>query len=156
MYDAVNRRLMSPKVRGDAMLKPDPIGEARNPLAVYLLLLALISGVGLLLGTPTAGSIEATLPVWASKTWGGFLTVGGGCVLAGMYWPGDPRTGLVVKRFGFLALIVASSIYALVLLLAIGINAFLVAGIVLGFGVACTLQYLRVNRRIMKIRKRSA
>lgn len=137
------------------MMKPDPIGEPRNPLAVYLLILALVSGLGLVLGEPTAGSVDATLPLWASKTWGGMLAFGAGNVLSGMYWQADPRTGLVVKRLGFLALISASTVYAMVLFVAVGLPAFLVSGIVLGFGAACLVQYMRVNRRITRIIRRT-
>lgn len=127
-------------------IKPDPIGEPRNPLAVFLLALSLLSGLLIVVGVPSAGSIESQLPHWAAYTWGLVLTGGSSLVLAGMYWQGDPRTGLLMKRCGFLALVVASVVYASTLILFIGLGATFASALVVGYGFACGLQYRKINR----------
>lgn len=132
-------------------LKADPLGEPRNPLAVYLLVLCVVSGASLLSGLSTSGSIESELPFAAARIWGAMLTAGAGSTLLGMFWQGDRRTGLLIKRTGLLALSNAAFIYALVLIFAAGMNAAFVAGIVLGFGVATAIQFVRINRRVHQI-----
>lgn len=132
-------------------MKADPLGDPRNPLAVYLLALAFISGLTLTFGVPTSGSIESELPLYLAKTWGVMLTFGSGMSLAGMYWQGDRRTGLLTKRIGMLTLSVAAMVYAAVIILAAGANGTFVAGIIVGFGLACFLQFVRINRRVHQI-----
>ena len=132
-------------------MKPDPIGEPRNPLAVFLLTLSAISGLLLVVGVPSAGSIESQLPRAASLTWGGVLGSGSMAALLGMFWQGDRRTGLVLKRLGFLGLVVASVVYAATLLLFFGVHSLFVSTIVAGYGYACGLQYTRVSRTIHRI-----
>jgi hypothetical protein len=132
-------------------LKPDPLGIPRNPLAVYLLLLAFVSGLGMLLGPTTAGAVERTLPPLIANLWGGILFLGSGATLAGMFWQGDIRFGLLMKRTGMFAVGVAAIVYGMVIAVAVGLEGLFAGGITSGFGVVCFLQYLRVNRRIHEI-----
>jgi hypothetical protein len=132
-------------------LKPDPIGDPRNPLAVYLLTLALLSGALIVSGVP---SDDVELPGHARLAWGCVLTFGSLNALTGMFWQGDPRTGLMLKRVGFLSLVIAAVVYAVALGLLFGGVAFLSSAILLGFAWACALQYRRVNgviRRIIRL-----
>lgn len=132
-------------------LKPDPMGQPRNGLVIYLLVVAVMSGTGFLFGTPTAGSIESELPPLARYVWGAMLTVGSACALIGMFWPGDPRTGLLVKRFGFVCLVFAALIYGTVLWLNAGVSGFLVWGSVYGFAAACAERAWRVEQMIKRV-----
>lgn len=132
-------------------LKADPLGEPRNPLAVYLLSLCCISGISLLVGVSTSGSIEAELPFAAARLWGAMLTLGAGSTLLGMFWQGDQRTGLLIKRTGLLTLSIAAFIYAAVIIAAVGLDGAFVCGIVVGFGVATAVQFVRINRRVHQI-----
>lgn len=132
-------------------MKADPLGETRNPLAVYLLGLCFISGLSLLVGVPTSGSIESELPLYLARTWGLMLTFGSAASLCGMFWQGDRRTGLLIKRVGMLSLSVAAFVYAAVVLFAAGLKGGFVAGIILGFGLACSIQFARINRRVHRI-----
>lgn len=136
-------------------LKADPVGEPRNPLAVYLLILCCVSGLSLLGGVFTSGSIESELPFAAARIWGLMLTAGAGSTLIGMFWQGDRRTGLLIKRTGLLALSISAFIYALVIVTAAGMDGAFVGGIVLGFGVASAIQFVRINRRVHQIIKAS-
>lgn len=132
-------------------LKADPLGEPRNPLAVYLLALCVVSGVSLLSGVSTSGSIESELPFAAARIWGVMLTAGASSTLLGMFWQGDRRTGLLIKRTGLLTLSIAAFIYAAVILAAAGMQGAFVCGIVVGFGVATAIQFVRINRRVHQI-----
>ena len=135
-------------------LKPDPLGIPRDPLAIYLLCIAAFSGVSNLLGFTTSGSIDSELPPFARHMWGAMLLLGSGSVLAGMFWQGDRRTGLVVKRFGFASLFFASLIWTVVLIMSAW-NAATVAGLTVGFAAACAYRWHQVNRAIGAIVEKS-
>lgn len=132
-------------------MKADPLGEPRNPLAIYLLILTLISGLGTAFGVPSSGSIESELPEYLARAWGIILFFGSAATLLGIFWQGDVRTGLVLKRVGTFTLTVASLVYGTVLLVAAQMDAALAAGMVYGFSAACALQFLKINRRIQAI-----
>ena len=136
-------------------MKADPLGEPRNPLAIYLLVLTLLSGISTVVGVPTSGSIEAELPTSLAKAWGTMLVLGSGASLLGVFWLGDVRTGLVVKRFGMFTLTVAAFVYGVVLIIAAGMDAAYVTGIIFGFGLATLLQWRKINRRIHAILRAS-
>lgn len=129
-------------------LKPDPIGLPRHPLVVYLLALTLLSGMANLLGEPTTGSVEAELQPDIRLMWNVILTLGAMTALAGMFWPGDPRTGLLLKRFGYMALSIAALAYALVLILLVGQGALYVGLVIGGFSLACGHATRQVNQAI--------
>jgi hypothetical protein len=137
-------------------LKPDPIGYPRHGLVVYLLCLCILSGTTLLIGEPAAGSLEEALDPSVVIAWAVLLTFGAGASLTGMFWPGDVRTGLVVKRLGYAALTFAPMIYALVLFGTFQRGATLVGGILLGFAYACFHTWRRINTRIAEIRAQSS
>lgn len=129
-------------------LKPDPIGLPRHPLVIYLLALTFLSGLANLLGEPTAESVETQLHPDIRLMWNVILTLGATTALAGMFWPGDPRTGLLLKRFGYMALSIAALAYALVLILLVGQGALFVGLIIGGFSVACGYATRQVNQAI--------
>lgn len=127
---------------------PDPLGSPRHPLVVYLLALALFSGLSELFGASTSGAVEAALHDSTRDTWAFILALGSAAALAGMFWPGDRRTGLVLKRLGYAALTVAASIYCLIVLLTVGQAGLSVGLVIFGFGVACGIIARRVDKTI--------
>lgn len=133
------------------MLKPDPLGIPRNPLAVYLLCLCFISGITTFLGASASGPMDKALPDWVTVIWGLVLIHGSGATLTGMFWPGTVAAGLLMKRIGMFSLMVAAVMYSAVLLFAYGLPMLLTSGIVLGFGVACGVQYRVISTRIQAI-----
>lgn len=136
-------------------LKPDPLGYPRHGLVVYLLTLCVLSGVRLLFGAPAAGTLEAALDRQVVIGWAALLTLGATCALAGMFWPADIRTGLLIKRLGYVALTFAATIYALVIIATFQREALLIGGILLGFAYACFHTWRRVNQRIREILDKS-
>lgn len=129
-------------------MKPDPMGTPRHPLVVYLLCLAAISGLRLLFGLPAADSVEAELGASTRMTWAIMLTAGSTVTLMGMFWPGDPRDGLLLKRWGYLALSIASGVYGLVLFARFGMGSLLLGATLLGFAGACGIMVRRINRAV--------
>ena len=132
-------------------MKADPLGEPRNPLAIYLLVLTLMSGIITTFGGTTSGTVEAELPTYLAHIWGLMLTFGASCSLLGIFWQGDVRSGLLLKRVGMLTLTVGAFVYGTVLLFAAHLAAAYIAGLVYGFGLACALQFAKINRRIHAI-----
>ena len=132
-------------------LKPDPLGLPRNPLAVFLLVLTLISGLMQALGLVSTKSVEAALPHYVGVVWGWMLVLGAGHTLLGMYWPGLISTGLLLKRVGMFALTIASFFYAVTIVVAFGLQGLFTAGIILGFSLACGVQFKRLNDRVKAI-----
>ena len=132
-------------------IRPDPLGEPRNPLAIFLLCLCLLSGLLMLGGVTTAKSVEAALPAVVARVWGTMLSFGSASTLVGMYWQGSIQAGLLAKRVGMFSLTVASLIYAIIIIVAFGLAGLLSSGIILGFSFACAVQYRRLNRRVTAI-----
>lgn len=132
-------------------LKPDPLGIPRNPLAVYLLGLCIVAGIPLLFGVTTAGSLEAALVPWVVHAWGAMLVFGGTSTLLGMYWVGDARDGLLLKRVGMLTLTLASTAYTMAIMRHFGVRGLFPGGIVAGFAVACYVQFRVINNRVRAI-----
>lgn len=132
-------------------LKPDPLGVPRNPLAVYLLLLAMVSGLLSFTATTPTRNMNEALPPYAEYLWGGALFLGSTATLVGMYWQGRITTGLLLKRIGMFALSVACFVYSLVTIVAYHERGLFTAGVVLAFGVACAIQYHALNQRVRAI-----
>lgn len=138
-------------------LKPDPLGVPRNPLAMYLLGLALVSGI--ITAYPSeegASGAISTLPSIMSNLWGVVLAGGSAATLVGMFWQGAITTGLLLKRVGMFALAVASFCYALVVAVNVGLSGLFSSGSILGFGFACAWQYRALNARVKFIIRATA
>lgn len=133
------------------VLKPDPLGEPRNPLAIYLLgLCTVIGGLGLF-GIFTSGSMATLVPWWIARLWSFFLFFGCGSTLAGMFWPWKAADGLFVKRVGLSMVVFAAVLMSLVLFLLVGKSATLFGCITIVFAVSAGRQWWKVNKRIKEI-----
>lgn len=103
------------------------------------------------LGKPTAGSLDDALNDTISTIWGIVLSGGSFAALVGIFWPFDRRSGLLIKRAGFFSVSIASAIYSAVLFVNFGERALFAGGVVLGFGVACFVQFKAINKVIHAI-----
>lgn len=129
-----------------------PAGPA-NPFEGFLLFVAVIQGFLVLSGTAKPTSLLALLPDGFRLMWAGLLFFGGMVSLAGLYWPGNPFTGVEVKRVGLLACAFPTLAYALALfnLGSVGI----VAGTQsLLFAAACFWRIHQVGRALNSARQR--
>lgn len=76
-----------------------PTGEA-NPFEVYLLVACVLVGFLIFGAEARPQSITSLLPPLLRIVWAIMLCVGGALALIGLYWPGDPFTGVEIKRIG--------------------------------------------------------
>jgi hypothetical protein len=130
-------------------MKADPMGERRNAFHVFLFAVAAMNGVLLLVGVPTSGAIDVELNENWQRAYGGVLAIGALCVLVGMYWPADARDGLLVKRFGYVALCVATLVYSVaVFVTQPGPRGILAASVTVAFSAICGWTVHRINKRV--------
>ena len=137
-------------------LKPDPMGESRNPFQVFLLCLCIFSAWSILADDvpSTVGTIEYYLNTWQEVIWSTLLIGGSGFALLGMFWPYNRGTGLILKRFGFNVLCVPIFMYGLLLVFKFGFGGLTMATILWGFAIASGTQARRVNKRIKEVLKK--
>ena len=136
-------------------LKPDAMGEPRNPLQVYLLCLCILSGLSSFgEQASTSGTIDS-LDYHSRVLWGVMIASGGFMALLGMFWQGDARDALVLKRLGFITLIIPCVIFSTVLLSLAGWQGATVAATLLGFAYACYLRARDAHRLIRTIIRRT-
>jgi hypothetical protein len=115
----------------------DPLCAGRHPFQTFLLLLCAVSGLPLLFGVETAGSVEALLPDWAALSWGLCLSVGSLFGLAGTHWKsGHEATALTIERIGLLIVGASALLYAVLVALYIGVSGTVTVLILLAFGIA--------------------
>jgi hypothetical protein len=131
--------------------QPRPAGDP-NPFEEFILGVCVLQGCSVLAGAvpPTMGTAlePGLLLVWAA-----LMILGGVLSIAGLYWPGDPITGVEVKRVGFVAAGTASLTYGVALALA-GPQAFVAAFLSLAFALACARRFIQVTRKIKGQRRR--
>lgn len=125
------------------------MGEDRNPFQVYLLTLGCWGALTVISpGEAASGSIEKVLHEPFETLWGLTLLAGCGSTLLGMFWQGDARTGLVIKRAGLMILVYPVIIFAFVVWVISGWGGTIVAMTLIGFAFSAALQARKVSRRI--------
>lgn len=127
----------------------DPMGQTINNFHVFLFVVAAVNGLFLTAGVETSGAIQETLNSWQVRVYGFMLALGGLSVVAGIYWPKDPRDGLLLKRFGYTALGIVTAVYGGAVIVVSGsVKGGLAGSIAMVFGFLCLDQMLRINARI--------
>lgn len=123
--------------------------ESRHPFELYLLTALAVTGIPTAFGEPTAGSIEAALPEWAVLVWG--ITLCGGAVtaLVGIaLLVRSPANGLLLEQLGLGWVAAATIFYSIVILRTQGMSGLTAAAFVLGFGAACVVRCIQIQRSI--------
>lgn len=122
----------------------DPFRAGRHPFERYLLFLAVVGSLPIIIGKPTSGSIESTLPLFVVIAWGVLLLLGCAIALIGVYWPlKEPVTpasfvtSLFLERLGLALAYPTALVYSAIIVIVAGIDGVLVAALVAGFGWAC-------------------
>lgn len=122
---------------------------ARHPLAIYLLGLCLVSGVGALIGTAVGHPTEppaviAAVPEWARLGWYALLIVGAGVALVGIIRPHRRLTdlvgGLLWERFGVTGLGLGAALYGVALVALDGWVSKEAGVVTLLFALACAVR----------------
>jgi hypothetical protein len=134
-----------------------PLDSSRNSFELYLLFLGLITGAPLLWGGPPPMSAAALLNPVQVKVWALLLVGGCAVALVGVWWtwwawlarfnPGirpNLATGLLLEQVGMVSVAVGTIIFAYAIVAVRGSP--LVAGLVLGFGLACATRAVRIQR----------
>jgi hypothetical protein len=133
---------------------------ARNPWAVYLLLLCVVSGILALIATASGHPTEPpavvkTVPEWARLTWYGLLIAGSSLALLGVWWPHqrivDLVTGLLWERRGSFGLVLGAAPYGLALVCLDGAISKVTGAFTLGFAVAGAWRVRNIGRDLGRI-----
>jgi hypothetical protein len=116
-----------------------------NPFEACLLGACVVIGAATAVGFAQPPAFEATLPAWGRLLWGGLMLVGGVAAVAGLYWPGDPVDGVLIKRGGLITLAPLTLAYGLAGLADVPAARFVASTFAIAFAVACVLRVRQVT-----------
>jgi len=128
-----------------------------DPRAVFILMTCVISGIPLLLGRSTPGSINSQLDRPQVITWGLLLVLGAGTTLIGMFR--QTVNGVVLEQIGSVSVGGACWIYAGAIAAQVGLAGAVPGLLIFGFGFACFWRWgqlqthLRDAERLAQVRK---
>jgi hypothetical protein len=105
-----------------------------------------VSGVTLLFGEPTPGSIDAALNPAARYAWALLLTLGSVLVLLGTTWPGNDRDALIIEQIGMVAVGFGTLVYGAAIFAASTEGRGTAAALTLGFGFASLRRVVKIQR----------
>lgn len=113
---------------------------AEHPFELTFGLLFALAGAAVAFGGIASTSINALLPVWVVRAWGGVQAVAGVLVVAGIilrYWrPALVLVGLRIERAGHIPFVAATSVYLAVAITYAGTRALYAVAAYLAFAVA--------------------
>lgn len=135
------------------MQRPEP--SSRHPLVVFLLILTMLSGITIVIGGPSPGSIGAALPPWGVLLWALALSGGSALILIGLgLQPFDKHlvVGVLFEQVGVAMLGPAAIVYSAAALAAVGWTGAFPAGLTFGFGVSCLYRWFTLQRGINRAR----
>lgn len=124
----------------------------RSPFQIYLLSVITLSGIAIAVGL-TNNRITEAMGTPYNYFWGGFLFIGGFLSMLGIYWPKKPFTGLLVERFGLVALGGASFIWSFLVVWKTHMNGLFSGLLTFGLFLASVAQWRWVDKRIHTIMK---
>lgn len=126
-----------------AKLKRDRLEQAvfRPPDTIYLLIIAILSGIAQFLGRNKA--VEQLVPLWIQIPWSIILVVGALVSLTGIFWTRQPK-GVLIEEAGRWMLWPSSLAYA-VAVLAYSRNT-LSCLFIVGFSLICVIRILFIRR----------
>lgn len=129
-----------------------PAGPA-NPFEGFMLFVCALQGFLVISNLARPASIMLLLPQGFRIAWASLLMFGGLVALCGLYWPGNPFTGVEVKRVGLLACAFPSLAYGIALF-ALGEVAFVAGVQSFMLAVACLWRVVQVSGALKSARKR--
>lgn len=128
-----------------------PAGIIARPAEWFLAFLCIVSGIPILTDTAQPEPIAALLPSIVYYVWGACLTLGGVGMICGISsYRRSPDGWTILRvscyRLGFRLLGMASALYAVVILVAVGWDAVFQAFITMAFSLMCAIRLLTLGR----------
>lgn len=130
----------------------------KNDFEVFAALLSFVGGLPLLLGQIQSKSLEDSLPEFFVRVWGATLCNGAVLIALGLFMASrkDVRSDSIfwerIEALGLTALAYMSYIYAAVILVASPTTGWLVAMLVLGYGLTCHSREIVIQLKIVDYR----
>lgn len=131
-------------------LRPPPV--SRNPDTIFVLALLLVSGVGILAAGVEPESVNALVAPWMALTWAILLTVGAGVTLLGVLWR-SPTDGLLIETVGRVVLAPAAAAYAVAVVVAAGVGAATVAGLLVALAASSAWRVRQIRAQLRHMRR---
>lgn len=113
-----------------------------DPRVVFILALSVFSGITALALEAGPETLNALLPRAGVALWGVLLTLGSLAALVGMLV--QTRDGVILEQVGSAIVAVTTIFYSALALWVAGPGAIQAVGIILAWGLACTLRYLQL------------
>lgn len=114
-----------------------------DPRAVFILAFSVFTGIITLALDAQPGTLEAVMPHWGVVVWGAILIGGSATALIGMWL--QTINGIIIEQIGSVAVCVATAFYAIMLIWLAGERAYMSAGIILAWGIACGLRWVQLQ-----------
>jgi ABC-type Na+ efflux pump permease subunit len=130
-----------------------PVPARRHPHQVLIAGLLMVSGLGILLGGPSPGSVSASLPPWLLLLWAGVITLGGAMVVAASVAP--PQWALFLELAADPALSVMCVVYSAAVLDVAGSRGAVVIALVGGVAAAFAVRAVQVFRTLRAVRRQA-
>jgi hypothetical protein len=119
-----------------------------NPFEACLLVACAVIGIATAAGFARPLAFQDVLPPWARLIWGGLMFVGGIAAVAGLYWPGDPVDGVLIKRGGLVTLAPLALAYGLAGFADMPSGRFVASTFAIALSIACVLRVRQVSAAI--------
>ena len=128
------------------IIRPGRYYSAHTP--VFLFVLTLVSGVGLLAGEPRPASVEALLSPAVVLIWAWTLVIGSVLGIAGLVWRGHYVTSMVLEQVGQLMTGCVALVYTVAVYQARIPGSTVGVVIIFGFAVKCLLRAQAIRRHL--------
>jgi hypothetical protein len=129
------------------MLQYLPKAILQKPFSLLLGFMCAVSGPTYIFGNQ-AGSAGKFLPIVLTKSWGFCLTIGGILLVIGIL-----RTNPLIQRAGLSLLAPTALVYAIILVVYVGITSIFSATIIVAFSLACAIEDYTIKIATNSIRQ---
>lgn len=114
-----------------------------DPRAVFILAFSVFTGIIALAFDAQPGTLASVMPAWGVVVWGGTLVLGSATALVGMWL--QTLNGIIIEQVGSVAVSMATIFYGVLLIWLAGEQAYMSAGIILAWGIACGLRWVQLQ-----------
>lgn len=114
-----------------------------DPRAVFILAFSVFVGIIALALDAEPGTLESVMPRWGVLVWGVTLVGGSATALTGMWL--QTVNGIIIEQVGSVAVAVSTTFYGIMLIWIAGPPAYMSAGIIMAWGIACGLRWIQLQ-----------